>query len=78
MARAMLWPRLVLPTPGGPTKHRIGPALRRQLADGQVLEDPLLDLLEIVMVLVEDAPRLGDIDRSGVSLAQGSSINVSR
>src|SRR5881397_875588 len=23
-ARAMLWPRLVLPTPGGPTKHRIG------------------------------------------------------
>ena len=23
-ARAMLWPRLVLPTPGGPTKQRIG------------------------------------------------------
>ena len=23
-ARAMLCPRLVLPTPGGPTKHRIG------------------------------------------------------
>src|SRR5665648_921033 len=25
MASAMLWPRLVLPTPGGPTKQRIGP-----------------------------------------------------
>ena len=38
------------------------PALRRQLVDGQVLDDPLLDLLQVVMVLVEDALRLGDVD----------------
>ena len=33
-----------------------------QLAHGEVLQDPLLDLLEVVVVLVEDLLRLGDAD----------------
>ena len=79
----MLWPRLVLPTPGGPTKHRIGSraglspvtgggsagtgasptmarpacALLPELLDGQVFEDPLLDLLQVEVVLVQYLPR---------------------
>src|SRR5262249_39607982 len=32
-----------------------------ELADGEELEDPLLDLLEAVMVLVEDLLRLLDV-----------------
>ena len=60
----MLWPSEVLPTPGGPTKHRIGLLpCGLELAHRQVLEDAPLDLLEPVVVLVEDAPRLGDVDR---------------
>ena len=48
-------PRLVLPTPGGPTKSRIGDAdLLGQLAHGHVLDDALLRLLEAPVVLVED------------------------
>ena len=38
-------------------------ALRRELAHGEIFDDPPLDLVEVVVVLVEDAPRLGDIDR---------------
>ena len=34
-----------------------------ELAHREVLEDALLDLVEAVVVLVEDAPRLGDVDR---------------
>ena len=33
-----------------------------ELADGEVLEDPVLDLLEVVVVLVEDLPRVGDVE----------------
>ena len=63
MARAMLLPRLVLPTPGGPTKSRIGRAdLLGQLAHGHVLEDPLLGLLEAVVVLVEDLLGLVEVE----------------
>ena len=36
--------------------------LRVELADGQVLEDPVLDLLEVVVVLVEDLPGVGDVE----------------
>ena len=62
-ARAIDWPRLVLPTPGGPTKQRIGPGrLRVQLADGQVLEDPVLDVLEVVVVCVQDLLRVLDVE----------------
>src|SRR5581483_6174880 len=36
---------------------------RRQLAHGQIFDDAPLDLVEVVVILVEDAPRLGDVDR---------------
>ena len=36
--------------------------LRDELADGEVFEDPLLDLLQAVMVLVEDPLGLGDVE----------------
>ena len=53
-ACAIDWPSEVLPTPGGPTRHRIGAfTLVDALLHGEVLEDALLDLLEAVMVLVE-------------------------
>ena len=54
-------------------------ARRIQLAHREVLEDALLDLLEAVVVLVEDAPRLGDVDRAASGVAvHGSSISQSR
>ena len=48
-------PRLVLPTPGGPTKQRIGlrMLLLRELAHRHVLEDALLHLRQAVVVAVE-------------------------
>ncbi len=55
MARAMERPSEVLPTPGGPTKQRIGPrVIRRELAHRQILEDAVLDVVEVEVVLVED------------------------
>ena len=48
-------PSEVLPTPGGPTKQRIGPFEHRaQLQDGQIVENAVLDLFQVVMVFVED------------------------
>ena len=38
-------------------------ALRRELAHGQIFEDAPLDLLQPVVILVEDFPRLADVDR---------------
>ncbi len=38
-------------------------AVGRELADREILDDPPLDLVESEMVLVEDAPRRGDVDR---------------
>src|SRR5690606_20159578 len=38
-------------------------ALRIELADSKIFEDPPLDLLQAVMVLVEHLSRLGDVDR---------------
>ena len=38
-------------------------AARRELQHRQVFDDPALDLVEPEMVGVEDAPRLGDVDR---------------
>ncbi len=40
-------------------------ALGGEFADGQIFDDPLLDLLQAIVVLVEDAARLGDIDGGG-------------
>ena len=60
MARAIDLPRLVLPTPGGPTKQMIGARglVPGQLAHRDVLDDALLDLFDPVVILVEDAGRL--------------------
>ena len=82
MERAIDWPSDVLPTPGGPTKQRIGPfivatvtvgaaagaslptcgrrarrraAVLTQLLHREVLDDALFDLVEVVVVLVQDA-----------------------
>ena len=48
-----------------------------QLRDGEVLDDPLLHLLEVVVVLVEDAPRLLEVEvvlgRLRSTAASGSS-----
>ena len=66
-ARAIDRPSDVLPTPGGPTRHRIGPFLSAlELAHRQVLEDALLDLLEVVVVGVEDVARSGMSSLSSV------------
>ena len=46
-------------------------ALGRELAHGQILDDPPLDLVEAVVVLIEDAPRLGDVDRRFLRQAPG-------
>ena len=63
IALAMLLPRLVLPTPGGPDEQQDGAADRvREAAHREVLEDALLDLLEAVVVLVEDLGRLLDVE----------------
>ena len=57
------WPSEVLPTPGGPTRQRIGPLqLLHQRLHREVLEDALLDLLQAVVVLVEDLLGLVDVE----------------
>ena len=53
-ARAIDFPSEVFPTPGGPTKQRIGPfILSLELPHGEILKDPFLHFLKIVVVLVE-------------------------
>ena len=42
-----------------------------ELAHGQVLEDPLLDLLEVVMVGVEDLARPAQVEPVAAGLAPG-------
>ncbi len=68
MLRAML----VLPTPGGPTKHKIGPlqALGQRPAR-EVLDDALFRLLQAVMILVQDLLGFRDVERSSVLSDQG-------
>ena len=53
-----------MPTPGGPTKQMIGARqlVAGQLAHGDVLDDPLLDLFQPVVVLVEDARGLVEVE----------------
>ena len=67
-------PSDVLPTPGGPTSARMAPGLRRlradvvdaalgpQLADGEVLDDALLHLVEAGVVGVEDGAGDADVE----------------
>ena len=68
-----------MPTPGGPTKQRIGPCESGfRLAHREVLEDPVLDLLEVVVVGVEHLARVGDVEVVLGPLDQGSSTSHSR
>src|SRR6202022_4010757 len=48
-----------------------GLALRGELAYGQILDDPALDLLQAVVSLIEDAPSIRDIDRRRFGQAPG-------
>ena len=62
-ARAIERPSEVLPTPGGPTKHRIEPArVGLELAHGEELDDAVLDLLDVVVVLVEHRARVLEVE----------------
>ena len=62
-ARAIDWPSEVLPTPGGPTKQRICPeTLLRSFGDREVLDDPLLDLVEVEVVVVEHLARVLEVE----------------
>src|SRR5262245_27656490 len=38
-------------------------ALRRELAHREIFDDPPLDLVEVIVILIEDAARFGDVDR---------------
>ena len=72
MAEAMERPSEVLPTPGGPDEAEDGPLdVGLHLAHGQVLEDALLDLLEVVVVVVEDLLGLLDVDLGLRALVPG-------
>ena len=53
-------------------------ALRRELAHGEILDDAALDLVETVMILVEDAARLGDVDRLSPPAAPTAARSASR
>ncbi len=56
-------PSDVLPTPGGPDEGQDGTAdLVGKAAHREVLEDALLDLLEAVVILIEDARGLLQIE----------------
>ena len=68
----MLLPSEVLPVPGGPDEAE-DRALHvlLQLAHGQVFEDPLLDLLEVVVVGVEDLARAPQVEPVAAGLAPG-------
>ena len=58
VALAIDWPSDVLPTPGGPTRQRIGAFSRStRCCTAQVLDDALLDLLEAVVIGVEHLDR---------------------
>ncbi len=63
IARAIDWPSEVLPTPGraDETEDR-SLQIPLELPDREVLDDALLDLVEIVVILVEDATRFDRIE----------------
>ena len=71
-------PSEVLPTPGGPTKHRIGPFMSGfSRRTREVVEDAILHLLQAVVVLVEDLLRLQDVHLARAVFAHGSTASHS-
>ena len=62
-AFAIEWPSDVLPTPGRPDEAEdLARHLVAQLRDGEVLDDPVLDLLEVEVVGVEHLARVLEIE----------------
>ena len=57
---------------------RLGRGLLLQLAHRQVLEDAVLDLLQIVVLVVQDLARLGDVDLAFGPCVQGRLVSQSR
>ena len=53
-------------------------ALRCKLAHRKILDDPAFDLLEAIVVLVENAPRLGDVDRRPAPASSMAARSASR
>ena len=65
-------PSEVLPTPGGPTKHRIGPfMLRLQPPHRKIVENAVFYFLQVIVVGVENLFRLRDFNFSARSLRPG-------
>ena len=63
MARAIDWPSEVLPTPGGPTKHKIGAFARWiPLQNAQVLQNSFFDFLQAKVIFIEHAARMRNIE----------------
>ena len=62
MAFAIDIPSEVLPTPGGPTKHRIDPfGILYQLPNRQEFQDPVFDLFQTIVVFIQDFFRASDV-----------------
>ena len=75
----MLWPSEVLPTPGGPTKHRIGARPSGfSLRTARYSRMRCLTLLESEVILVQHLACVGDVDRFRIELDQGSATSQSR
>ena len=72
-------PSDVLPTPGGPTKQRIGPVrVVTELRDREVLDDAVLHLLKAVVILVEHRARMREIEVVGRRRTPGQASRSSR
>ena len=59
---AALRDRLTGCSPFGPSDRSVEPALDPQLADGQVLDDAILDVVQTGVVGVEHRPGLADVE----------------
>src|SRR5205823_10549186 len=49
----------------------VGAPLRAQLLDGEVFEDPVLDLVQVEVILVQHLARALDVDRAAALLVPG-------
>ena len=86
VARAIDSPMEVLPVPGGPISVRMAPlclvlrdaALLAQLADGDVLDDAVLHVLETRVVGVQHLTRVHGSSRSSERFDHGTAISQSR
>ena len=61
---AIDWPSEVLPTPGGPDEAEDRPreVALLELRDREVLDDPVLDLVQVVVVGIEHLAGLDEVE----------------